>query len=207
MGRDPSGVSVSDISDSANPANGSGSGQDPTVTLLPVIAKPDVSEGNVPGTPVTVSVACQWRTCPVGAEYSVEGADQGKRSRRWLTISRVLYHLIAMIARLAVRSGQSKDLEIIVLRHQLTVLRRHINRPVLHDADRTLLGAIAAALPRPQLTGWIVRPDTLLRWHRRRIARHWTQTTRGPTSDQIRRLVLRLAAENPTWGYRRIHGE
>ncbi len=126
-------------------------------------------------------------------------------------MSRVLYHLIAMIARLAVRSGRSKDLEIIVLRHQLTVLRRQIDRPVLDDADRTLLGAIAAALPRPQLTGWIVTPDTVLRWHRRRIARHWTQTTRGPgrppTSDQIRQLVLRLAAENPTWGYRRIHGE
>ena len=127
-------------------------------------------------------------------------------------MSRVLYHLIAMIARLAVLSGRSKDLEIIVLRHQLTVLRRQINRPVLDDADRTLLGAIAAALPRPQLTGWIVTPDTLLRWYRRRIAHHWTQTAnrgpgRPPTSDQIRRLVLRLAAENLTWGYRRIHGE
>ena len=116
-----------------------------------------------------------------------------------------------MLARLAVRSGRSKDLEIIVLRHQLTVLRRQINRPALNDDDRTLLGAIAAALPRPRRTGWIVTPDTLLRWHRRRIARHWTHATRGPgrppTSNEIRRLVLRLAAENPTWGYRRIHGE
>ncbi len=65
--------------------------------------------------------------------------------------------------------------------------------------------------PRPQRTGWIVTPDTLLRWHRRRIARHWTHAARGPgrpsTAIEIRRLVLRLAAENPTWGYRRIHGE
>lgn len=124
---------------------------------------------------------------------------------------RILYRLIGMLARLAVRSGRSKDLEIVVLRHQLTVLRRQINRPAINDADRTLLGAIAAALPRPRRTGWIVTPDTLLRWHRRRIARHWTQPSRGPgrppTSDAIRRLVLRLAAENPTWGYRRIHGE
>lgn len=116
-----------------------------------------------------------------------------------------------MPARLAVRSGRSKDLEIIVLRHQLNVLRRQITRPAINDADRTLLGAIAAALPRPQRTGWIVTPDTLLRWHRRHIARHWTHPTRGtgrpPTSNEIRRLVLRLAAENPTWGHRRIHGE
>ncbi len=116
-----------------------------------------------------------------------------------------------MIARLAARSGRSKDLEIIVLRHQLAVLRRQIDRPAINEDDRTLLGAIAAALPRPQRTGWIVTPDTLLRWHRRRIARHWTHPTRGlgrpPTSNEIRRLVLRLAAENPTWGYRRIHGE
>ncbi|MBT8241799.1 MAG: integrase core domain-containing protein [Acidimicrobiia bacterium] len=116
-----------------------------------------------------------------------------------------------MLARLAVRSGRSKDLEIIVLRHQLGVLRRQIDRPALNNDDRTLLGAIAAALPRRIRKGWIVTPDTLLRWHRRRIARYWTQPTRvpgrPPTSDQIRRLVLRLAAENPTWGYRRIHGE
>ncbi len=124
---------------------------------------------------------------------------------------RILYRLIAMLTRLAVRSDRSKDLEIIVLRHQLTVLRRQINRPVLNDDDRTLLGAIAAALPRPRRTDWIVTPDTLLRWHRRHVARHWTHATRGPgrpsTSIEIRRLILRLVAENPTWGYRRIHGE
>jgi putative transposase len=126
-------------------------------------------------------------------------------------VSRTLYRLITMLARLAVRSGRSKDLEIIVLRHQLGVLRRQINRPAINDDDRALLGAIVAALPRPRRTGWIVAPDTLLRWHRRRIARHWTDATRGPgrppTSIEIRRLVLRLASENPTWGYRRIHGE
>ena len=65
---------------------------------------------------------------------------------------RILYRLIAMLARLAVRSVRSKDLEIIVLRHQLTVLRCQVNRPTTHDADRTLLGAIAAALPRPRRT-------------------------------------------------------
>ena len=122
-----------------------------------------------------------------------------------------MYRFLASLARLTVRSSRSKDLEIIVLRHQLAVLRRQVDRPELTDADRTLLGAIAAALARPSRTGWLVTPDTLLRWHRRRIARHWTQpqrpTGRPSTSAEIRRLALRLAAENPTWGYRRIHGE
>jgi putative transposase len=124
---------------------------------------------------------------------------------------RILYRLIIALAGLAVRTGHSKDLEIIVLRHQLGVLRRQTDRPALNDNDRTLLGAIAAALPRPRRNGWIVTPDTLLRWHRRRVARHWTQPDRPrgrpPTTTELRQLILQLAAENPTWGYRRIHGE
>ena len=122
-----------------------------------------------------------------------------------------MYRLLVALVRLAVRSRRSKDLEIIVLRHQLGVLRRQVDRPELTDADRSLLGAIAAALPRPSRAGWLVTPDTLLRWLRRRIVRHWTQPQRPPgrpsTSAELRRLALRLAAENPTWGYRRIHGE
>ena len=98
-----------------------------------------------------------------------------------------------------------------MLRRQLGVLRRQVDRPELTDADRSLLGAIAAALPRPSRAGWLVTPDTLLRWHRRRIVGHWTQPQRPPgrpsTAAELRRLTLRLAAENSTWGYRRIHGE
>ena len=125
---------------------------------------------------------------------------------------RLLYRLIAVLARLAVRSGRSKELEIIVLRHQLTVLQRQSGRPQLNDEDRTVLGVIAAALPRRVREGWIVTPETLLRWHRKRIARHWTQPPRKrlgrpPTAAELRRLIVRLATENPTWGYRRIHGE
>ena len=124
---------------------------------------------------------------------------------------RVLYRFLASLAGLAVRSRRSKDLEIIVLRHQLAVLRRQINRPTLNDDDRSLLSAIAHSLPRPGRHGWIVTPDTLLRWHRRRIARHWTQPKRSPgrpsTTIELRRLIIELAIENPTWGYRRIHGD
>lgn len=124
---------------------------------------------------------------------------------------RILYRFLALLARLAVRSGRSKDVGIIVLRHQLAVLRRQVDRPVVNDADRSLLGAIAAALPKVLRHGWIVTPETLLRWHRKRIARPWTPTKRGagrpPIAAELQQLILRLAGENPTWGYRRIHGE
>ncbi|NNC74790.1 MAG: transposase [Acidimicrobiia bacterium] len=124
---------------------------------------------------------------------------------------RILYRFLSALARLAVRSGRSKDLEIIVLRHQLTVLRRQTERPAIDDTDRTLLGAIAAALPHRLRQGWIVTPETLLRWHRRRLARHWTQPSRRPgrpsTAATIRTLVVELATNNPTWGYRRIAAE
>jgi putative transposase len=124
---------------------------------------------------------------------------------------RTLYLLVTGLIELAVRSGRSKDLEIIVLRHQLAVLRRQVGRAAITDDDRRLLGAIAQALTRRAREGWIVTPDTLLRWHRQRVARHWTYPTRRegrpPTAAAVRRLVVDMAAENPTWGYRRIHGE
>ena len=91
-------------------------------------------------------------------------------------MSRILYRLLVSLARLAVPSRRSKDLGIIVLRQQLTVLHRQTDRPALADEDRILLGTIAAALRRPQRAGWLVTPDTLLRWHRRRT---------GPTVRSI----------------------
>lgn len=126
-------------------------------------------------------------------------------------MSWVLYRLVFGLTALVARSGRDKDLEILVLRHQVAVLRRQIDRPNLTDRDRGLLGAVAAVLPRWRREGWLVTPDTLLRWHRRRIARHWTYEHRRPgrprTATHIRKLAVRMARENPTWGYRRIHGE
>ena len=145
---------------------------------------------------------------PVGAHNSVVGADQGFRAPSWGLMCRILYRFLALLVRLAVRSGRSKDLEIIVLRHQLGVLHRRNNRPQLADEDRALLGAVAAALPRPQRAGRLVTPETLLGWHRRRISRHWTQPCRAPgrpsTAASLRRLIIDMANDNPTWGYRRI---
>ena len=124
---------------------------------------------------------------------------------------RILYRLLVSLAGLAVRPGRSKDLEIIVLRHQLTVLHRQNSRPTLADEDRALLGAVAAALPRSQRAGWLVTPETLLRWHRQRIARHWIQPSRTPgrpaTDASLRCLIVAMANDNSTWGYRRITGE
>ncbi|MCP3935956.1 MAG: helix-turn-helix domain-containing protein, partial [Actinomycetia bacterium] len=127
-------------------------------------------------------------------------------------MSRLLYRFLAQLARLAVRSGHWKDLQIIVLRQENAVLRRQVGRPSLTDDDRTLLGVIAAALPKALRQGWIVTPETLLRWHRKRITRHWTQPPtrrvgRPPITAELRQLIVRLATENPTWGHRRIQGE
>jgi len=147
----------------------------------------------------------------VGARYWVVSADQARCAASWILMFRILYRFLTSLARLAIRSGRTKDLEIIVLRHQLTVLQRQGNRPTLNDHDRTLLGGIAAALPRQLRAGWIVTPGTLMRWHRHRIARHWTQPARRPgrpsTAAEIQRLIIDMATENPTWGYRRISGE
>ena len=152
---------------------------------------------------------CIW--VPVGARYPVMAADQGRSPPSWCPVFRILYRFPSALVRLTVRSGRSKDLEIIVLRHQLAVLRRQTERPAIDDNDRTLLGAIGAALPGRLRQGWIVTPETLLRWHRRRIARHWTQPSRSPgrpsTTARIRRLIVEMATSNPTWGYRRITAE
>jgi hypothetical protein len=84
---------------------------------------------------------------PVGARYSAVGADQARCPASWVPMFRILYRFLTSLARLAVRSGRSKDLEIIVLRHQLGVLGRQASLSHLNDDDRTLLGAIAARAP------------------------------------------------------------
>jgi transposase InsO family protein len=108
------------------------------------------------------------------------------------------------------RSESSKELEIVVLRHELSVLRREAGRPQLQPSDRILLAAVSRLLPRPRWGSFLVTPATLLRWHRRLVARRWTYAGRAgrpPVGGEIRELVLRLARENPRWGYQRIAGE
>lgn len=112
---------------------------------------------------------------------------------------------------LGLRSERSKELEIVLLRHQLQVLRRQVARPRLQRADRVLLASVSGVLPRARWDSFLVTPATLLRWHRELVRRQWTYRQRRPgrpsIASEVRRLVLRLASENPSWGYRRIHGE
>jgi transposase InsO family protein len=105
----------------------------------------------------------------------------------------------------------ANEIEIAVLRHQLAVVRRQVSRPRYTPADRLLLAILAKLLPRERWKAFLVTPSTLLRWHRELVARRWTypHTGRGARGldDQVIDLVLRLARENPRWGYVRIVGE
>ena len=109
------------------------------------------------------------------------------------------------------RSEFAKDIELLVLRHQLVVLGRQTGRPSLRPADRAFLAALARVLPRRRRQGLVVTPQTLLRWHRELVRRKWAQPRGKPgrpaVDPEVRELVLRLARENPRWGYPRIAGE
>ena len=121
----------------------------------------------------------------------------------------VLRWLIQLVA-LRVRSDEWKELEIVVLRHELAIRRRQTRRPPITAVDRFFLAAASRLMPRARWPSFIVTPATLLRWHRRLVAKRWTYAHpvgRPPMRREIRALVLRLARENPRWGYQRIVGE
>jgi hypothetical protein len=128
----------------------------------------------------------------------------------WSFVYLVVRNLFALVWLLA-RPRRSNESEILVLRQELAVLRRRPARPVLTRADRALLASLSRALPRAAWSGFPVKPETLLRWHRQLVARRWTyahkKPGRPPLEPSLRTLILRLADENPQWGYRRIVGE
>jgi putative transposase len=128
----------------------------------------------------------------------------------WSFVYLVVRNLFALV-RLLPQPRRSKELEILVLRHELAILRRQAARPALTRADRALLASLSRSLPRTAWSCFPVRPETLLRWHRHLVARRWTYARRRPgrppLERSLRELILRLADENPHWGYKRIVGE
>jgi putative transposase len=118
-----------------------------------------------------------------------------------------LFQLVVLLC----RSERSKELEILLLRHELAILRRQPRRAPVRPVDRALLAALARALPRSAWAGLPVSPATLLRWHRQLVRRRWTyphrRPGRPPLDRRVRALVVELARENPAWGYKRIVGE
>jgi hypothetical protein len=136
-----------------------------------------------------------------------------KPKTRHLMIMSFLYWALRRLLELMVlrfRSEGAKEIEILVLRHQLQVLRRQVARPHLAPHDRALLAACSRVLPKVRWRSFLVRPETILAWHRRLVARRWTyprRPGRPQKAAEVVRLVVRLAKENETWGYRRIQGE
>lgn len=133
---------------------------------------------------------------------------------RWVTVLvRLIYRslatLLSWLALLA-RSSASKNAEILILRHEVAVLRRSNPKPKIDWADRALLAALARILPKALLAHRIVTPGTLQRWHRRMVTKKWTRPRapgRPPLAGELAELIVKLAQDNPRWGVVRIQGE
>jgi putative transposase len=126
---------------------------------------------------------------------------------------RLLYLIFQQVLALILligRTASTKDVEILVLRHEVAVLRRTNPRPRLGWADRAVLAALIRRLPTRLRGHRLVTPGTILRWHRRLVRRRWTYPNRPgrpPIDDVLVALVMRMARENPRWGYQRVQGE
>jgi hypothetical protein len=126
----------------------------------------------------------------------------------------VFYLLLGRLVALAGGSAEDRhnDVEVLVLRHQLAVLRRRVGRPRLRRRDRLFMVALSRVLPRPRWSSFMVSPQTLFRWHRELVHRKWTYPHRAtggrrPIADDVRDLIVWMGKDNPRWGCMRIKGE
>ncbi len=128
----------------------------------------------------------------------------------------IVYSIVCLLtnfALLRIRDGAARDIELLALRQEVRVLRRQTKRPPWHPGDRLVFAALSRCLPRTSWNCFPVRPETLLRWHRELVRQKWAafgrcrHAGRPPLAAACRHLILRLARENPRWGYQRIRGE
>ena len=133
--------------------------------------------------------------------------DSAEREKLLSVIFSLLYLLawrVLAVVMLRFRKDHSKELEIVVLRHELAILRRQVARPELKDVDRVFLAAASRLLSRHRWSVFFVRPEPVLRWHRRLVARHWTYPRRGPgrppIAPEVRALIVRMLGRTPGGG-------
>ena len=140
-------------------------------------------------------------------------SPERRRRPKWSVALSFLY--LAFLRTMQILCLQRSDdsglaIEVVMLRHEVAVLRRQVARPALRPSDRALLAGLSRLIPRAKLHRFFVQPDTLLRWHRELVRRKWTNARRpgrpGIPAGTVA-IILRLAWENPSWGYRRIQGE
>jgi putative transposase len=131
-----------------------------------------------------------------------------------MALSFLCMAFVRVLQLLRLRRSEQDELavEVVVLRHEISVLRRQVERPALRPADRAVLASLSRLMSKVRRGRFFVEPETLLGWHRAPVRRQWTYRQQGrPGRPHLPvgtvQLVLRLAKENPTWGYRRIHGE
>jgi hypothetical protein len=127
-----------------------------------------------------------------------------------LRLQYLIFQQVLGLILLMGRTASTKNVELLVLRHEVAVLRRTNPRPRLDWADRAVFAALIRRLPRVLRDHRLVTPGTILRWHGRLMRRRWTYPNRPgrpPINDVLAALVARMARENPSWGYRRIQGE
>jgi putative transposase len=154
----------------------------------------------------------------VGAEYVIRGDSPGlssasawrQDSAKSLSFLYLGFVRILELLQVAGRKNGELAVEVVMLRHEVAVLRRQVARPTLLPSDRALLAGLSRLLSRARRGPFFVQPETLLRWHRDLVRRRWTyphRSGRPSLAAATVQIVLRLAGDNSTWGYRRIHGE